>query len=158
METDFLLMQILNYKIMIKIIIADDHKIFREGVNELVSSIKGYEIIAEASNGVELMELLADKLPDIVLLDIFMPMMNGYTAAEIIKIKYPSVKILVLSIFGDEGSYNKMIKAGVKGYVLKESCSDELEIALDEVSQNRSYFSEELMKRVGFINDEDTTS
>jgi len=136
---------------MIHIIIADDHEIFREGVRELISSSGKYDIIAEASNGVKLMELLAEKLPDIVLLDIFMPLMNGYEAAEIIKMKYPSVKIIVLSIFGDEGTYNKMLEAGVKGYVLKESSSEELEIALDEVSENRSYFSEELMRRVNGI-------
>jgi len=134
---------------MIKIIIADDHRIFREGIRELVSSFSRYEVIAEASNGIELMELLTDKLPDIILLDIFMPQMDGYQAAEMIRKKYPTVKVLVLSIFGDEGSYAKMIQAKVKGYVLKEDCDKELEIALDEVSQNRSYFSKELLRRVG---------
>jgi DNA-binding NarL/FixJ family response regulator len=135
---------------MVKIIIADDHKIFREGVRELVSSLSRYEVIAEASNGMELMELLADRLPDIVLLDIFMPQMDGYQAAEMIRMKYPTIKVLVLSIFGDEGSYAKMMQAKVKGYVLKESCDEELEIALDEVSQNRTYFSKELLRRVVF--------
>jgi len=141
---------------MLKIIIADDHKIFREGVRELISSFSRYEVIAEVSNGVELMELLKDKLPDIILLDIFMPQMDGYQAAEMIRKKYPTVKVLVLSIFGDEGSYAKMIQAKVKGYVLKEACDKELEIALDEVSQNRSYFSKELLRRVGFKREEES--
>jgi len=133
---------------MIKIIIADDHRIFREGLKELLRSSGKYEVIAEASNGVELIGLLAEKLPDIILLDIAMPIMGGAEAAKIINKSYPLVKILVLSMFGDESSYNQMIEAGVKGFIIKESSSTELEIALEEISQNGSFFSQELLRRI----------
>jgi len=135
---------------MIKIIIADDHRIFREGLKELLQSTGKYEIIAEASNGAELIERLANFLPDIVLIDIAMPVMDGFQAAEIINIKFPSVKMLVLSSYGDETSYYKMIEAGVKGFILKESSAAELELALEEISQSGSYFSQELLRRIIF--------
>ena len=133
---------------MIKIIIADDHRIFREGLRELLQSTGKYDVIAEASNGEELIEKLANTLPDIILLDISMPVMDGHQAAQIINTKYPSVKMLVLSSYGDETSYYKMIEAGVKGFILKESSSAELEIALGEISQSGSYFSQELLRRI----------
>ena len=135
---------------MIKVIIADDHRIFREGLKELLISYGKYEIIGEVSNGVELIEMLANQLPDIILLDISMPVMDGHEAAEIINKTYPNVKILVLSMFGDETYYYQMIEHGVKGFILKESSSFELESALDEVSKNGSYFSQELLRRIIF--------
>ena len=133
---------------MIKIIIADDHKIFREGLKELLGSYGKYDVIAEAANGVELIELIAGNLPDIILLDIFMPLMDGFKVAEIIRSKYPSVKVLVLSMQVNTDTYNKMLKEGVKGYILKESASNDLETALDEIYRNGSYFPKELLNKI----------
>lgn len=135
---------------MIKIIIADDHKIFIQGVKALLNLFGKYEVIAEAHNGAELLEILEEKIPDIIILDLGMPIMRGDEAAEVIKKKYPSVKILVLSMIGNEESLNKMIRIGVEGYVLKESSGSELEIALDEIYINQSYFSQILLKNIAF--------
>jgi len=143
---------------MINIIIADDHRIFREGLKELLQASGKYEIIAEAANGLELIEKLAIKLPDIILLDISMPVMDGHQAAQIISNKYPDVHMLVLSSYGDETSYYKMIEAGVKGFILKESSSSELEMALVEICQNGSYFSQELLRRIIFKSDDKAKS
>ncbi len=133
---------------MTKIIIADDHILFREGLRVILQSLEKYEVIAYVSNGVELIEAINNCLPDIVLLDIGMPIMDGVEAAEIIKRDFPSVKILVLSMYGDVASYNKMIKKGVDGFVLKESSSKEMEFALEEIVAGDSYFSQKLLKRI----------
>ncbi len=131
---------------MIKIIIADDNKIFRDGIKLLLSCYNKYELIAEASNGLELIELIdANNLPDIILLDIFMPLMDGFKVAEIIKCQYSSIKICVLSMQVNIDTFNKMISEGVKGYILKGSASNELEIALDEISKNRTFISKGLL-------------
>lgn len=135
---------------MIKIIIADDHKIFSDSLKLLIQSYGKYKVIAQVNDGNELIEVLEEKLPDIVLLDINMPIMKGDEAAKIINKKYPSVKILVLSMDGNQASLNMMIEIGIKGFMLKESSSSELEIALDEVYHNGTYFSQELLKRIVF--------
>ncbi len=135
---------------MIKIIIADDHRIFAEGLKSILKAFNKYEVIDVANNGQELLEILTSKLPDIILLDLNMPIMRGEEAALTIVKKYPSVKILVLSMEGDETSLNMMIRIGIRGFVLKQSSSNELEIALDEVYHNGSYFSQELLKSIVF--------
>jgi len=133
---------------MIKIIIADDHRIFRDGLKELLKSSENIEIIGEVANGKELIEILTGKTPDIILLDISMPVMDGLEAAELITKMYPEIRILVLSMFGDETYYNKMIEAGVKGFILKESSSKELIVAIEEIFQGGAYFSQELLRRI----------
>ena len=135
---------------MIKIIIADDHKIFSDSLKLLIQSYGKYEVIAQVNDGKELIEVLDEKLPDIVILDLGMPFMNGDEAAKIINNKYPSVKILVLSMDGNQASLNMMIEIGIKGFLLKQSSSEELEIALNEVYHNGTYFSQELLKRIVF--------
>jgi len=104
-----------------KVILVDDHKIFRQGIKSLLTVEEIANVIGEASNGNEFLELLSSMNPDIVLMDISMPEMNGVEATKkAIELK-PNLKILVLSSLGDEEYYHKMIEAGASGFLLKNS-------------------------------------
>jgi DNA-binding NarL/FixJ family response regulator len=133
---------------MIKIILVDDHKIFRESLRRLLTSEGIAEIVAEAANGKEFLEVLETIQPDLVLLDISMPVMDGIEAATLAIKKFPDLCILTLSSFGDEKYYYKMIEAGVKGFVLKSSGLTELENAINEVVPGGNWFSNELLKNI----------
>lgn len=133
---------------MIKILLADDHKIFRESLRKLLSVEKIAEVIGEAGDGKQLLALLDQHSPDLVLMDISMPVMDGIETAKKALEKYPDLKILTLSSFGDEKYYYKMVEAGVKGFVLKNSGISELEQAIREVAEGGSWFSNELLQKV----------
>jgi len=133
---------------MLKVIIVDDHKMFREGLKKMFQ-IEGFaKVIGEASNGKEFLELLDNEMPNVVMMDISMPVMDGIEAAKLAVEKYPDVKILTLSSFGDEHYYYTMIEAGVKGFVLKSAGITELMQAIQEVSEGGSWFSNELLRKV----------
>lgn len=133
---------------MIKIIITDDHRMFRESLRKILTIEKVAEVIAEASNGVELLELLDEHKPDIILMDISMPEMDGIEATKKAIEKQPTVKVLTLSSFGDENYYYNMLEAGAKGFVLKNAGILELQNAIIEVSKGGSWFSSELIQKV----------
>jgi DNA-binding NarL/FixJ family response regulator len=133
---------------MTKIILTDDHKIFRESLKKLLTAELIADVIAEASNGKELLDLLETNNPDLIIMDISMPVMDGVEAAQLITKKYPNQKILTLSSFGDEKYYYKMVEAGVKGFVLKNSGISELEHAIKEVVSGGNWFSNELLQKV----------
>jgi DNA-binding NarL/FixJ family response regulator len=132
----------------IKIILVDDHKMFREGLRFLLSKIKTTEVIAEAEDGVQLLKLLQEMTPDLVLMDINMPKMNGIEATEIALSKNPAIKVIALSMNGDENYYYKMIQAGARGFVLKQAGSEELEKAIESVMNGKDFFSPELLKNI----------
>ena len=133
---------------MIKVLIADDHRMFRESIRKVITIDNIAEVLAEASSGVELLELLKIHKPDIILMDISMPEMNGIEATKIVVAKYPTIKVLVLSSFGDEKYYYNMLEAGAKGFVLKHSGIPELKNAIEEVAIGGSWFSSELIQKV----------
>jgi len=137
-----------NMQQKIKIILVDDHKMFREGLKFLLSKIHTTEVIAEAENGEQLLELLKSITPDMVLMDINMPKMNGIEATHLARSENPELKVIALSMNGDEGSYYQMIQAGANGFVLKQSGSEELEEAIDTVMKGNDFFSPELMKNI----------
>jgi DNA-binding NarL/FixJ family response regulator len=131
----------------IRIYIVDDHEMFREGVKMLLAKSNVFEIIGEASNGKECI----DNLPlntDVILMDILMPVMDGIDATHRIIMNNPAAKIIALSMFGDQEYYYKMIHSGVKGFVLKEAGSKELETAIKEVYEGRNFFSQELLRNI----------
>ncbi|MCL2042353.1 MAG: response regulator transcription factor [Bacteroidales bacterium] len=131
-----------------KIVLVDDHNLFRNGLKTLIDSFGHYEVVAEASNGVEFLELLDHITPDIVFLDISMPVMDGLTAISLALEKQPNLKIIVLSMYGDEEYYHKMSSAGAKGFLLKDSTIDEVQAALEAVWQGGFYFSQELLMNI----------
>lgn len=130
-----------------EIVIVDDHEIFRDGLSSLITLKKMGKVVALASNGKEFLEVLKVVNPDLILMDIAMPEMDGVTATQKAIEKYPKLNILALSMFGDEDYYFKMINAGVKGFLLKSSANDELEQAIQVVSNGGNYFSNELLRK-----------
>jgi two-component system, NarL family, invasion response regulator UvrY len=127
----------------IRISLVDDHTLFRKGMAELINSFKGYKVMAEADNGRQFIKFFNGReRPDIVLLDINMPEMNGYETALWLKDNWPQVKVLALSMYDAEASIIKMLKAGAKGYLLKDAHPEELLAALNEVSKNNFYHSD----------------
>lgn len=130
----------------INIIIVDDHEIFRNGLKMVLNRLKYVNILAEASNGKEFLELLPDHHPDIVLMDIEMPVMNGIEATEKAMKEYPGLKIIALTMFNDDEYIQSMIDAGVKGFLIKNIKKDILDRALQEVSNGGNYYSQELMQ------------
>lgn len=132
----------------IKIILVDDHTLFRNGLKILLDTNPDFKVIGEAVNGKEFLEKLDDNIPDIVLMDINMPVMDGIEATQRANDRYPDIKIIALSMFGEEEYYYKMINAGAKGFILKNSEINEVIEAVNQVMIGNSYFSQELLYKV----------
>lgn len=134
----------------ITIAIADDHALVRAGLTTMISSTRGLKVVLEAKDGKELLDKLdnANKLPDIILLDINMPVMNGYDTMTIIREKYPEQKVIGLSMYDNEVSIIRMFRLGAKGYVEKGSAFTELQQALISVFQGNFYHGEALSARI----------
>lgn len=130
------------------VIIVDDHKLFRSGLKFILNEIEGIEVVGEASNGKEFLDLLNYLTPDLVIMDISMPEMNGVEASQKALEKFPNLKILVLSMFGEDAYYNTMIDLGVKGFILKDSDNNELKNAIFTIIGGNSYFSQELLLKL----------
>ena len=128
-----------------KIILADDHTLFRTGLKNLLGLEPGFEVVGEAADGVELLQLLKTERPDVILLDIAMPRMNGIEAAEEIMHRWTETKIVTLSMFGEEEFYFKMVSLGVKAFLLKNSDIGEVQEAIRTVVDGGTYFSQELL-------------
>lgn len=128
-----------------KIILADDHTLFRTGLKNLLSLDPAFNVIGEAADGVELLAMLETETPDVILLDISMPRMNGIEAAGKIMERWPEMKIVTLSMFGEEDYYFKMVSLGVKAFLLKNSDIDEVKEAIRTVVDGGTYFSQELL-------------
>lgn len=135
----------------IKIAIVDDHELFREGLKFILNHNSELEVISETENGTLFLKELDIILPDIVLMDIEMPEMNGIEASALAIARFPYLKIIVLSSYGDEVYYSDMIKSGVLGFVLKKAGINELEEAIKTVNSGRNFFSHELLQKVVFM-------
>lgn len=134
----------------ISIILVDDHHLFRDGVKLVLSKTSEYSIIGEASDGSEFLELLEVMIPDLVLMDIAMSEMDGIEATKKALKKFPELKIIALSSYGDEVYYRQMIEAGAKGFLTKNSNVDEFEFAIKTVLNGNNYFSQDLLNKVVF--------
>jgi len=126
---------------MIRVLLAEDHGMVRAGLRALLERAQDIKVIGEASNGQEAIDLTSELKPDVLVLDIMMPRLNGIQAAEQIRnLKLP-VKILFVSMYSDAGLVRQALKTGAKGYVLKTSAGEELLQAIRAVSQGETYLS-----------------
>ncbi|NCI45310.1 response regulator transcription factor [Sediminibacterium soli] len=134
---------------MINVALVDDHKLLRNGLASVINSFAEYQVLFEADNGRQFTEVLNPaSLPDIVLLDITMPEMNGYDTAAWLKDNYPQIKVLALTMLNDERSIIKMLRNGAKGYLLKDTELLELKMALDSVISKGIYINELLYQNI----------
>jgi len=125
------------------IALVDDHRLFRSGIALLIDNFHEYKVLFEAANGEEMIHKISPGLkPDIILLDMNMPVMDGSSTAKWLIDHYPEISIIVLSMIDDPEQVLRMIKMGVKGYLLKDSEPDEFEQALRKVSQGDVYYPE----------------
>jgi DNA-binding NarL/FixJ family response regulator len=132
----------------ISIIIVDDHQLFRNGLRILLNAIPEFEVTGEASNGEEFLKMLKSTSADIALMDINMPELDGIEATRKGLRICPSINIIALSMYGEEEYYYKMVDAGVKGFLLKDSDISEVKEAILTVVRGGSYFSQELLYHV----------
>jgi two-component system, NarL family, response regulator NreC len=130
----------------VRILIADDHAIIRRGLRALLAHEPGYEIVAEASDGRQAVELAERESPNVAILDISMPVLNGLEAARQISAKLYEVQIIMLTVHADECYLLNALKAGAHGYVLKSSVEFEILEAVRAVSQGKAYFSPKVSK------------
>ncbi|MDX9906508.1 MAG: response regulator transcription factor [Bacteroidales bacterium] len=128
----------------LKIFIVDDHEFFRNGLKMVINRLKYARVAGEASNGREFLDLLAGEEPDVVLIDIQMPVMNGIEATRLALEEYPDLKVVALTMFDDEEYIQSMIDAGAKGFLLKNITKDILDQALTAVYSGKNYYSPEL--------------
>lgn len=132
----------------IRIALADDHQLFRNGLKILLGAFPEFEVIAEASNGRELLKQLSDAPANIVLMDISMPEMDGIEATAAISAQYPDTKVIALSMYGEEEYYYRIVDAGAKGFILKDSDINDVKEAIETVHKGGNYFSQELLYHV----------
>ncbi len=131
------------------IAIVDDHTMFRKGLAALINLFPRHEVIFEAGDGREMIERLRyQHLPDIILLDVTMPGMDGYESAAWLNAHHPSIHTLALSTMESETAIIRMIRAGAKGYVLKDAEPEELKLAFDEVLSKGFFFNELITRKV----------
>ena len=124
-----------------RVMLVDDHRLFRKGLRLLIESLDRYEVMAEAANGREFLALLDNELPDVVTLDIAMPEMDGIEAAQLAIRKFPALKIITISTFGDDDHLQQMIDIGVKGFLLKTADPAEVDAALATVIHGGTCFA-----------------
>lgn len=130
----------------IRVLVADDHTIIRSGLRLLLERHSGFEVVGEAADGRQTLELAESLRPDVVVLDIAMPNLNGIEAAKQIAAKLPKVSVIVLSMHSDESYVLRALKAGARGYLLKDSAESDIINAIRAVSQGKAYFSPEISR------------
>ena len=126
---------------MPRIILAEDHVLVRQGLRRIIEEDPNLRVTHEAGDGVELLSLLEENAPDIVIIDISMPRLQGLEAAKVIKERHPKVKILILTMHREKNYFNKAREIGVNGYVLKEEADTDLNSAIKSILSGDSYVS-----------------
>ncbi len=139
---------------MIKVIIADDHRVVLQGLGNLLERERGIEVIGQASNGLEAVELAEKLNPDVLVMDLMMPNLNGLEAARLLKKRTPNIKIIILSMHDSEPYIVQALRYGVLGYIPKESSAEELVKAIRTVFNGKRYLSNVLSNLIidSFIN------
>lgn len=130
------------------IIIVDDHRLFRSGLKYILEATDKYQVLAEASNGFELLELLGHMKPQLLIMDINMPKMNGIEATRLAMMKYPDLRIIIISMYGETAYYNTLLELGIKGFLLKNADNEEFFLAVSKVLAGETYFAQELLLNI----------
>ncbi|MBZ5608681.1 MAG: response regulator transcription factor [Acidobacteriia bacterium] len=130
----------------VRILLADDHNILRDGMRLLLERQPGFTVVGEAADGRETIELAAEHAPDVVVMDIAMPNLNGIEATRRIVDKHPGIGVVILSMHYDESYVLRSLKAGARGYLLKDALKAELIAAIRAVAEGRSFFSPKISR------------
>src|SRR5258706_6254755 len=133
---------------MIRVMIADDHNMFVEGVESILEGIDNIQVVAKCYTGKEVFEKIARTPVDVILLDINLPEMNGLEVCQRLSKEYPDVKVLALSMHNEESFVTEILKYGAQGYILKNTGKKELISAIEMVNKGESYFSEEVTETI----------
>lgn len=131
---------------MIRILIADDHAIVRAGLRALIHAESGLKLVGEAAGGYEAIELVEKNHPDVLVLDLSMPDLDGISVTRDIKQKYPNLRILILTLHEDEAMLKEAIKAGASGYVLKRAAETELILAIQTIQRGNLYVDPSMVR------------
>jgi DNA-binding NarL/FixJ family response regulator len=131
-----------------RVLVADDHAVFRYGMRAMLANARGFEVVGEAATGEEAVERAAEARPDIVLMDIQMPGMNGIEATRRIVQANPGVGVVVVTMFGDNDSVFSAMRAGARGYVLKGADAEEVMKVLRAVADGEAHFGPEIARRL----------
>ena len=136
----------------INIAIIDDHDLFREGIKLVIGQIENFDVVFDTSNGILFLDFLQNSIPDVVLMDINMPIIDGIeTTRKAIEL-HPNLKVIALTMFSDTTHYTQMIDAGIKGFILKKSNKFELQQAIVTVNSGGNFFSQEILQKLAFQN------
>jgi len=130
------------------ILLVDDHKLFREGLKLLLLNLDYINDVKEASNGIEFLDIIKKSSPDIIFMDIDMPEMDGIEATEKGMALNPNLNIIALTMYEDDDYYSKMINAGVKGFILKNSEIEEVESAINNIIKGKTFFSQDIIETI----------
>lgn len=133
---------------MRRVVVVDDHPMFRDGLAAMVDALEGTRVVGQAGNGQEALTLVAETLPDVVLMDLHMPVLNGVEATRRITDSHPDVAVLVLTMLADDESVFTALRAGARGYLLKESTRDDIVRALEAVAAGQAVLDPDVAPRV----------
>jgi DNA-binding NarL/FixJ family response regulator len=133
---------------LIEVLLADDHALVRAGIRSLLEKLAGIKVVAEAGNGLQALDLVAEHHPQVVLMDIAMPELNGLEATRRMAEEFPEVPVIILSIYSDEEHVYQALRAGASGYLLKDAAIQELEMAIRAVAHGETYLSPPISKPV----------
>src|SRR5580704_2875286 len=132
----------------IRVLLADDHDLFRAGIRSLLEKVAGVEVVGEAGTGREALRLIQTQLPDVVLMDILMPELNGLDAAARVAAQFPDVRVIILSMNAAEEYVLQALRSGAAGYLLKNVSFVELELAIKAVGRGETFLSPAVSKYV----------
>lgn len=131
-----------------RLLLADDHSLVRAGIRSLLEKISGVEVVGEASNGRDALELIKTELPDLVLMDIAMKELGGLEALPRITKNFPTVKVIILSAHANEEYVIRALRSGAAGYMLKDAATLELELAISAIGEGKTYLSPAISRTV----------
>jgi DNA-binding NarL/FixJ family response regulator len=132
----------------IRVLLADDHSLFRAGIQALLTHLDGVQVVGEADTGHKAIELVRSRTPDVVLMDIAMPEMNGLETSARVTKEFPGVRVIMLSMHAGEEYVMQALRAGASGYLLKDAATSELELAVRAVARGETYLTPTISKRV----------